>query len=206
MLYRSVYPTVRNWSLQPFLIASSTMYPVQRSPLSSHRIPLFSLFFHAVAKTAKALGQKLKLQQKEDSGDEGDQEGADKDADRLWGANKRAYYDADNQEVRVFLVFQLQSLPHAVTTGSWDPAVAMCLSDVTRQLGTARLLRGSNEAAASAAAPWPCGSCLPCCTRAVLQQVTDNAFTQTTTCQQQHLLRHVCVQERNEQAPCEGRT
>ncbi|KXZ45808.1 hypothetical protein GPECTOR_50g602 [Gonium pectorale] len=53
-----------------------------------------------LAKHAKALGQKLKLQRREDD-DEDDEEQEGKGADvtdRLWGANKRAYYDADTAE------------------------------------------------------------------------------------------------------------
>jgi U3 small nucleolar RNA-associated protein 3 len=47
-----------------------------------------------VARQAKALGHKLKSQQKAES-EEDDEEGDDKQQDKLWGANKRAYYDAD---------------------------------------------------------------------------------------------------------------
>ena len=54
---------------------------------------------HAVAKHAKALGQKLKLQRglEEEDGDDDDK--ADGDDERLWGANKKAYYGADEEEV-----------------------------------------------------------------------------------------------------------
>ena len=61
-----------------------------------------------MARQAKALGQKLKLQNKEFEEDE--EEGAagasgrrtkEDGSDKLWGANKRAYYDGDDAEVGV---------------------------------------------------------------------------------------------------------
>jgi hypothetical protein len=54
----------------------------------------------AVARQAKLLGQKLKLQQKEDE-DDGD-EADDKADDKTWGASKKAYYaDGDEYDVGV---------------------------------------------------------------------------------------------------------
>ena len=55
-----------------------------------------------VAKQAKALGQKLKLQRGEDDDMEDNDRGRGEDVDeRLWGANKRAYYATDTAEVRL---------------------------------------------------------------------------------------------------------
>lgn len=57
----------------------------------------------AVAKQAKLLEQKLRLQQGEDDEEEGgsdDGDGAAGASDALWGPNKRAYYHADTAEVR----------------------------------------------------------------------------------------------------------
>lgn len=68
-----------------------------------------SLFRVPVAKQAKKLGQKLKLQQGEDDEeDEEDEEepagrgrrkgkGEDEEDAALWGANKKAYYGADEE-------------------------------------------------------------------------------------------------------------
>jgi hypothetical protein len=59
----------------------------------------------AVAKQAQYLQQKLKLQQHEDDEDDDEQqqqqqEGAAGLGDKLWGANKRAYYQTGDAEVR----------------------------------------------------------------------------------------------------------
>lgn len=60
---------------------------------------------HAVAKHAKSLGMKLKLASKEDElGDaveDGGAEDEEEERGELWGANKRAYYDADTAEYEV---------------------------------------------------------------------------------------------------------
>ena len=53
----------------------------------------------AVAKQAKMIGARLKLQRKED---EDDEEQGDEPDDR-WGANKRRYYDADTTGLEVRL-------------------------------------------------------------------------------------------------------
>ena len=53
----------------------------------------------AVAKQAKMIGARLKLQRKED---EDDEEPGDEPDDR-WGANKRRYYDADTTGLEVRL-------------------------------------------------------------------------------------------------------
>ena len=50
----------------------------------------------AVKKQEKRLRAKLQLQQGEDD-DLEDQEGEADEDDMLWGAKKRAYYDADEQ-------------------------------------------------------------------------------------------------------------
>lgn len=63
---------------------------------------------HVVAKQARYLEQKLKLQQREDDvdedvDDEGQQPGDAADVkDKLWGANKRAYYQTQDEEVRAW--------------------------------------------------------------------------------------------------------
>ena len=50
----------------------------------------------AVAKAAKAVGQKVALQQGlDEEGAESEDEEDDVDRRRLWGANKRAYHGAD---------------------------------------------------------------------------------------------------------------
>ena len=57
----------------------------------------------AVAKQAKVLGAKLRIQQGEEeegAGEEDDAEGAARKA-RLWGASKRAYYGADLADLEV---------------------------------------------------------------------------------------------------------
>ncbi len=51
----------------------------------------------AVAKQAKYLEQRLQLQAGED--EEGGGADEQEEGGRLWGANKRAYYDADTAEV-----------------------------------------------------------------------------------------------------------
>jgi hypothetical protein len=57
-----------------------------------------SLIAPAVARQAKQLGRKLKLQQKED--EEGGSEDEPGAGDKLWGASKKAYYaDGDEYEV-----------------------------------------------------------------------------------------------------------
>jgi hypothetical protein len=56
-----------------------------------------------VAKQAKVLGAKLRIQQGEEEeggGEEEDAEGAARKA-RLWGASKRAYYGADLADLEV---------------------------------------------------------------------------------------------------------
>ena len=53
-----------------------------------------------VAKQAKMIGAKLKLQRKEDDDELEDEEDADP-ADERWGANKKRYYDADTAELEV---------------------------------------------------------------------------------------------------------
>lgn len=53
-----------------------------------------------MAKTAKALGARLKQQRAEfDDEDEEEEEGDGRD--RLWGANKRTYHGADNVDFEV---------------------------------------------------------------------------------------------------------
>lgn len=49
----------------------------------------------AVAKQARYLEQKLKLQRGEDESDEEQDEEAPSVKDKLWGANKRAYYQTE---------------------------------------------------------------------------------------------------------------
>lgn len=56
-----------------------------------------------MAKQAKYLEERLKLQQKEDE-DEGPSEGEDAEEEareRLWGTSKGAYYGGDDAEVRM---------------------------------------------------------------------------------------------------------
>jgi hypothetical protein len=56
-----------------------------------------------VAKQAKVLGAKLRIQQGEEeegAGEEEDAEGAARKA-RLWGASKRSYYGADLADLEV---------------------------------------------------------------------------------------------------------
>ncbi|PSC73947.1 Something about silencing 10 [Micractinium conductrix] len=48
-----------------------------------------------MAKQAKALGAKLRIQQGEEEAQEEDEEGGERDEQRGWGASKRAYYGAD---------------------------------------------------------------------------------------------------------------
>lgn len=52
-----------------------------------------------MAKQARLLEQRLKLQQGEDEEEGGEGEGEEPHAAALWGANKRAYYGADGEEV-----------------------------------------------------------------------------------------------------------
>lgn len=52
-----------------------------------------------VAKTAKMLGARLKLQRKEDEDDEDEHDNEDRD--QRWGANKRQYYGADTVDLEV---------------------------------------------------------------------------------------------------------
>ena len=53
-----------------------------------------------MAKTAKALGARLKQQQAEfDDEDEDDEEGDGRD--RMWGGNKKTYHGADNVDFEV---------------------------------------------------------------------------------------------------------
>lgn len=56
-----------------------------------------------MAKQAKYLEERLKLQQGEDEDEKpsDDEEGRDELRERLWGASKRAYYGGDDAEVRV---------------------------------------------------------------------------------------------------------
>lgn len=64
-----------------------------------------------MAKQAKALEAKLRIQRgEEEEGEEGEEEGGRK-RDRLWGASKRAYYGADlaDLEVRVGVLLQESS-------------------------------------------------------------------------------------------------
>lgn len=57
----------------------------------------------AVAEQAKYLERKLKLQQHEDADDDEHQqdEGEEEGGKKLWGANKRAYYNADTADFEV---------------------------------------------------------------------------------------------------------
>eukprot|EP00195_Chlamydomonas_chlamydogama_P017306 CAMPEP_0202908152 /NCGR_PEP_ID=MMETSP1392-20130828/45073_1 /ASSEMBLY_ACC=CAM_ASM_000868 /TAXON_ID=225041 /ORGANISM="Chlamydomonas chlamydogama, Strain SAG 11-48b" /LENGTH=182 /DNA_ID=CAMNT_0049597341 /DNA_START=19 /DNA_END=564 /DNA_ORIENTATION=+ len=52
-----------------------------------------------LAKQAKALGQKLKMQRKEEDEEDDEDEGGPGGKDKLWGASKRKYYDADTAEL-----------------------------------------------------------------------------------------------------------
>jgi U3 small nucleolar RNA-associated protein 3 len=58
------------------------------------------LLLHAVAQQARFLEQKLKLQQGEEDGEKegAEDEGQQQRGERLWGANKRAYYQVDEAE------------------------------------------------------------------------------------------------------------
>eukprot|EP00798_Chlamydomonas_sp_ICE-L_P007989 gene7989-1212_t len=51
-----------------------------------------------MARQAKLIGQRLKLQQAKEEGDDEEDVKDEKD-EALWGANKRRYYDADELEV-----------------------------------------------------------------------------------------------------------
>ncbi|KAK9829724.1 hypothetical protein WJX72_007528 [[Myrmecia] bisecta] len=52
----------------------------------------------ALTRQEKILRAKLKLQEAEDEGRNEDEEGDEGDQDRMWGANKRTYYHADNED------------------------------------------------------------------------------------------------------------
>lgn len=54
-----------------------------------------------MAKQAKALGAKLRIQQGEEEAQEEDEEGGERDEQRGWGASKRAYYGADLADLEV---------------------------------------------------------------------------------------------------------
>jgi protein subunit release factor B len=67
-----------------------------------------------VAKQAQYLKQKLKLQQHEDEEDEEEQQEQEPaSGDKLWGANKRAYYQNEDVEVS----WQARGCPGRTTGG-----------------------------------------------------------------------------------------
>ena len=72
-----------------------------------------------MAKQAKALGAKLRIQQGEEDeeDEEGGEGGAAGDKSKLWGASKRAYYGADLADLEVGGV-------SAVCVGAATPAAA----------------------------------------------------------------------------------
>lgn len=68
---------------------------------SASHLSCSALLCTTVAKQAKALGAKLRIQQgeEEEGGEEGGEEGAKRE--RLWGASKRSYYGADLADLEV---------------------------------------------------------------------------------------------------------
>lgn len=99
---------------KPLLRLACTVAAFTHSPSPTPRHPFHPpdttiTSINTVAKQAQYLQQKLKLQQREDESDE-DEEGGDDDeqqqqrgeqtlGDKLWGANKRAYYQTEDAEV-----------------------------------------------------------------------------------------------------------
>lgn len=74
--------------------------PVGRTlPTCSTAARCLSAACSAVAKQAKAIGAKLKLQRKEDDDDEEEEE----QPGEHWGGNKKRYYDADTMGMEVRL-------------------------------------------------------------------------------------------------------